>query len=147
MLEFSDMRVMAIDPGKTTGVAVFDGQRFDSYELDSSLEGDVQLCRAIQSLCPRVVICESFRITAQTAKNTQAPWSLEQIGVVRLSSKIVGAKFVLQSPADAKGFSTDAKLKAIQWYVSTPGGHRNDAARHLLAWLVRQGWMDERLYQ
>ena len=37
----------------------------------------------------------------------------------------------------AKSFATDAKLKALDWYERTKDGHANDAARHLVVYLVK----------
>ena len=45
-------------------------------------------------------------------------------------------RFVRQTPAQAKSFGTDDKLRRLGWYTPTPGGHANDAARHLLAFAV-----------
>lgn len=136
--------VMAVDPGKMTGVALFNGTVHRSFELgiDAVFK---ELYRLVQSYLPATVICEAFRITVQTAKNTQAPWSLELIGALRLTCLLFDIPFVLQSPSDAKGFSTDDKLKAMEWYNPSKGGHQNDATRHLMAWLVRNNWYDPRL--
>lgn len=136
--------VLAIDPGYTTGIAWFDGETMDGQEL--VLEGAaVFLYHLITRGKPAVVVCETFRITAATAKNTQAPWSLELIGAVRLACELAGVPLKMQAPGEAKGFATDDKLQALGWYNSTKGGHRNDATRHLLVWLVNNGWWDPRL--
>jgi hypothetical protein len=44
-----------------------------------------------------------------------------------------------QSPAQGKTFATNAKLKKVGWYHQTPGGHANDALRHLLLYATKQG--------
>lgn len=87
------------------------------------------------------VVCESFTIAAHTAKKTRQYWSLESIGAIRWACMKAGVSFTLQSPADAKGFATDAKLKALGWYTPTKDGHANDAARHLLKRAIDIGAM------
>ncbi len=88
-----------------------------------------------------MVVCENFLINAGTAKKTPAPWSLEQIGALRWMAHHHGAGFELQTPADAKTFVTNQRLKdAGCWLVSRE--HARDAARHLLLYLARTGWYD-----
>jgi hypothetical protein len=136
--------VLGIDPGKTTGVALYDllTDHMNGVEL---AEDDVGrwLEEIIFSLRPAVVI-EAFTITAHTARNSQAPWSLEIIGVARHLAAKYDCPFVLQRPGDAKAFATDARLKALGWW--RPGkGHMADAQRHTLLFLIKNGWWDEAL--
>jgi hypothetical protein len=92
-----------------------------------------------------ILVSESFRITMQTAKNTQAPWSLELIGVARMVSRLyTGRELHMQDPSAAKRFSSDAKLKHMGWYQPNKG-HANDAARHLLLTLATRGWLSVEL--
>lgn len=84
-----------------------------------------------------VVICESFRITQETIRKSRQTASLEIIGVLRWLASSHGHKFVLQTPADAKRFMTDAKLRSLDWYSPTTGGHTNDALRHLGLYLAK----------
>ena len=83
-------------------------------------------------------MCESYVITASTLRKTRGEnWSLESIGALRWMANKHRVEFVLQTPADAKRFADDRKLKAAGWYFPTPGGHANDAARHLMLYLAR----------
>ena len=50
-----------------------------------------------------------------------------------------GLELETQMPVEAKKFATNPRLKAQGWYVSTPGGHVNDALRHLYLFLSRRG--------
>lgn len=135
--------VTTVDPGKMTGIAgaYADGSFF---WLETTFD---QTCRHLIEMANKwreemVLVAESFIIGPQTVKNTQAPWSLELIGVCRMVSRLYcGRELKLQSPAEAKRFSSDLRLKHLGWY--TPGkGHANDAARHLLLTLVTRGWID-----
>lgn len=129
--------IIAIDPGLMTGVAVLrpDGTvqaGEDTWQRASEI---IETC--IKTWHP-LVVCESFVITEQTAKHTAAPWSLEGIGVARYLAAREGVEFALQLPVEAKKFSTNARLKAQGWYITTPGGHTNDGLRHLYLNLVHQ---------
>ena len=48
-------------------------------------------------------------------------------------------RLVMQSPSDAKRFSTNQRLKAADMWMPTKGGHANDAQRHLFMYLVKHG--------
>lgn len=133
--------VIAVDPGLHTGVAnlgpdgaVFAGEGTWEETLD-------YLQYALNRLLPYAprVVCETYKITTQTAKLSQAPWSLEGIGAVRFLCRRYGARLEMQDPVEAKRFVTNPRLKAQGWYKSTPGGHVNDALRHLYLWLAKDG--------
>lgn len=137
--------ILALDPGKTTGVAIHnlltDEKEF--FEL-----GFLDVCQQISDLSLEhgtnlKIIAESFIITPNTAKNSQAPWSLEVIGVARFCSLAsCNRDLRLQSPASAKRFSSDQRLKMVGYY--TPGkGHANDAGRHLLLFEATQGYLSK----
>jgi hypothetical protein len=89
------------------------------------------------------VVCERFTINAQTVRNSQAPYSLEQIGVLKHICREHAydpEKIAMQSPADAKAmFPNEALRKVGTWHVGGEG-HANDAMRHALLRLVKTGW-------
>lgn len=135
--------IIALDPGKTTGIAI----RTESGNLSFSEEEFHDACSIVEQFVAfndnAHVVTESFIITPNTAKNTQAPWSLELIGVFRfLTKKYLDKDIVLQTPANAKRFSSDSRLKKIGYW--TPGkGHANDAARHLLLFEAQRGYLSK----
>lgn len=135
--------IVAMDPGKTTGYVLYDRQdgKFGSYETDFDQTCKWLVTHAGSYGPDLLIVSESFLITQQTAKNTQAPWSLELIGVARyVARNMTHRDLVLQAPATAKRFSSDERLKMMGWHV--PGkGHANDAARHLLLALATRGWL------
>lgn len=148
--------VIAVDPGKTTGIVwyvpehdVYHQKQLEFSEMEmlhQLIAAQVEYAESVNTgnahLCALAV--ERFVITAQTAKNTQAPWSLEVIGVTRYFAQRWCVPLVLQSAASAKTFATDRRLKQLGWYV--PGrGHGNDAARHLLLFLIQRGWWSDKL--
>lgn len=142
----SERHIWVLDPGKTTGFVTYDREldEYIPYELNfkdtcaklmtapaASLEGGLLLA------------AEGFIITPQTAKNTQAPWSLELIGVTRMVSEVyLQRPLIIQQPSAAKRFSTDTRLKRMGWY--RPGkGHANDGGRHLLLLLATRGLLSQ----
>lgn len=130
--------VIALDPGKTTGWAEWDGETFLSQELPCwSAVGllDERLIRG----GVEAVVCESYHVTRETLKKTRQYWSLESIGAVRYLCMRRRVPFYLQTPGDAKSFVTNDKLRALDWRWPSAGGHQDDAARHLALWLVRRG--------
>lgn len=147
------MKVMAVDPGVTTGIAVWEskwpGWRAESF---SARQVDEQLAAAeiVRSWVdppgpPRldVLVCESFRLSAGTVKKSQAGSlvTIELIGMLRWLAHRANVPFVLQSPADAEAFSTNDKLNLLGWW--TPGlEHARSATRHLVLYLVRTGCID-----
>lgn len=146
------MIVSAFDPGKVTGFATYDtetqelraGEGEPWSVLLSTLDG---LTAARDRGVERRVVCEDYVITVSTLKKSRGDsWSLKQIGALELIARLTSSDFTLQTPSEAKSFVTDAKLRAVGWFVSTPGGHRNDACRHLVLHLVKSGLLNPSIF-
>jgi hypothetical protein len=145
--------VLAVDPGKATGVVLMSWNGSDPVP-DVILSKEVQpeeFALVIETMLATqrqeddfTVVCERFTINAQTVRNSQAPYSLEQIGVLKHLCRINmydPEKIVFQSPADAKNMFPNPVLKKLgTWHVGGEG-HANDAMRHALLALVRQKWV------
>lgn len=136
--------VLALDPGKTTGWAQFilDGQSYQCGQTTFT-----ETCAMIEEQTGGwgdrlLLVSESFIINMATVKNTQAPWSLELIGVARYFAMTrCHRDLALQMPSSAKGFASDDRLRKLGWYV--PGqGHAMDAARHLILALATRKLID-----
>lgn len=150
--------ILAVDPGKMSGIAgfVYDG---GEPELVFSGEYDFRgyaepIIESIQAAAERnvqlEVVCERFVINAQTVKNSQAPYSLEQIGVLKyllLSHGIDPGLIHMQSPADAKRMFGNDALKKLEYWHRGGDGHALDAIRHGLLYLAKNGWTPLRLLQ
>lgn len=138
------MRIIAIDPGGTTGVATWgdDGLAASQDTPDEVLDylADALAGRFAEDGRPGLVVCESFTISGATLKMSRggSNTALETIGAARYLCRRAGVEFRLQSPAEAKGFSTDEKLRRIGWLPGLPD-HARDAARHLLLACVKCG--------
>lgn len=149
--------VLSVDPGKATGVVMmcWDGftdvpQVLLSKEVQpDEFAGVVEILLNTFKNDPNLtVVCERFTINAQTVRNSQAPYSLEQIGVLKhlcRTNMYDPEKIVFQSPADAKNMFPNPTLKKLgTWHVGGEG-HANDAMRHALLRLVKTGWVPRTL--
>jgi len=147
--------ILAIDPGKATGMALFSFEQ--GQEPVMLWSGEYQQdeyakpIRETLSLYPEAeVVCERFTINMQTVKNSQAPYSLEQIGILKQCLMDVGRKaddIYFQSPADAKAMFDNPKLKKLEYWHRGGEGHALDAIRHGLLRCVKVGWKPLRLLQ
>jgi hypothetical protein len=132
--------VLSNDPGKAWGWAQWRDGTFTSGEDDY-----YEMLVRLETTVPHVdhVICENFIITQATARKTQGElWSPKGIGILEYWCRRQAIPFTLQTPANAKSFSNDGKLRRLEWYRPGHGGHANDAARHLLLWFATKGWYD-----
>lgn len=132
------MRIMAFDPGSSTGVATIRADRvplsdgkweFDSFQLTGEHHDD--LWRLLENMNPDVVVSERFnhRFVGSAVLD-----SVEYIGVLRLWCQRNERTLFEQSPASAKNLFTDSKVKTLEMYK--PGSvHANDATRHILYYL------------
>lgn len=150
------MLIVSQDPGKKTGIATWSDE-----DITMALGGEVFIPKGFHSFEATVdeyflfmakisnyvygavedtrFVSESFIITVQTAKNTQAGWSLELIGVMKYIAKLWFKQDVtLQAPNIGKTFGTDTKLRHMGWYTKG-AGHANDAARHLMTYAAQRG--------
>lgn len=130
---------LAIDPGKVCGVAMWHPMEalvLKSDELTPLETAKLTLDLWNNSLGQLLVICESFQITERTIKTARQHDALDVIGWLTLESQLKAFELVLQTAAQAKSFSTDDKLKALDWFERTKDGHANDAARHMLRYLM-----------
>jgi len=136
------VRILAIDPGKTAGVAWYDSahQSFRSWEREDRVAVVQYVEHLASEFAIDLVVCESF--VPRPGVRTWQPDALETIGALRYVCSRAGVPFDTQSPADAKRFSTNEKLTALGWRNPTPGGHADDAARHLLLAAVRHVAID-----
>lgn len=152
-----DKYVIAIDPGLLTGASVVkipdggDPVALETAELIPKafapwVRGwiDSLSHEGLEFGKEWFIVCERFTINAATAKKTQAPWSLEQIGILKQCMRDVALDeeaLILQNPSDAmKMFDNDALRKVGVWHKGG-GGHANDSLRHALLFAARTGWI------
>lgn len=148
--------VLAVDPGKATGMALFSLESGQEPVLIWSGEFQQdEYARPIRDTLATYgdtldIVCERFTINAQTVRNSQAPYSLEQIGILKQCLMDAGRRaddIYFQSPADAKAMFDNKKLKKLEYWHKGGEGHALDAIRHGLLKLVKTGWKPVRLLQ
>lgn len=147
--------VLSVDPGKATGMALFSYSAGQEPVLVWSGEYQQEEyalpIRTTLKEHPEVeIVCERFTINMQTVKNSQAPYSLEQIGILKQCMLDAGRStddIYFQSPSDAKGMFDNPKLKKLEYWHKGGEGHALDAIRHGLLRLVKIGWKPLRLLQ
>lgn len=145
--------VLAVDPGKMTGLCVFSLEPGEEPVMEWTYEvEEVRFADAVRHYINSVpsleVVCERFVITAQTAKNSQAPFSLELIGVLKQSMRDAGRseqEIHWQKPADAMNLFPNEALKKLKYWHKGGKDHANDSIRHALTYLAGNGWMPSRL--
>jgi hypothetical protein len=136
------IRVIALDPGETTGWAYVEDDRVKIGQLpwqDAASWVHDYVAAAVNRHKTHEVtlVSEAFVVTQATVKKSRDTSSLELIGVCRyLATRYLAKPLVLQSASDAKSFVDDDKLKRLGWYVKGED-HARDAARHLALYLVR----------
>ena len=151
--------ILAVDPGKKSGIASFTYTKGEAPELVDSGEYmfedyHVPILNALRNArifeAEIAVVCERFTINAQTVKNSQAPYSLEQIGILKYLVDSEGLdidKIVFQSPSDAKRMFPNDALKKLGYWHKGGEGHALDAMRHGLLYAVKNGWVPRKLVE
>ncbi|MBT9169231.1 MAG: hypothetical protein DDT19_02585 [Syntrophomonadaceae bacterium] len=131
-------RLLVIDPGETTGVAIFNkGQIEVVKQLTGGWAGMVQELNEIFTvLRPTYVVVEDYKVYAHKTKDHT--WSSlftpKLIGAIEALCTLQGIQPVMQM-ASCKQFVTNDKLRAWNMYV--PGQpHARDAIRHSCYFLL-----------
>lgn len=134
--------VVGVDPGGTTGIALWSPQLGLSLRQVEGADHAVDwLADMARQLTNATFVVEKYIITPATAKLSQQHDPLEIIGALKYVTRRHGHKMVMQSPSEAKAFSTNDKLKRVEWYQ--PGqDHARDASRHVLLYLSKVGIID-----
>jgi hypothetical protein len=149
--------ILAVDPGKASGICYFTVEEGQDPELLWS--GEYQqheyadpirkaFAYAVSKGTRLEVVCERFTITAQTVRNSQAPFSLEQIGILKQIMLDFGRApedIYFQSPADAKAMFSNEKIRILDYWHRGGEGHALDAIRHGLLRLAKSGWIPRKL--
>ena len=140
-------RIVAIDPGVTTGVVmheVIEGEvnpKFTRREFGPD-EHHLQLFDWLKDLRPDVIVFERFEYRIVRNRGTDMPGirleSREYIGVLRLYLQMhPNVEAAPQTVASAKNLYTDDKLKRLGLYRAPLGRqHMNDATRHALYYIT-----------
>lgn len=137
-----DTNIIALDPGKLTGIALlnqkgeFAAKELHFTEVVDAVAETVQLCRITH--VPIWVSAEREVISVKMARESRGDtnWPFEVIGCARYLCYKARVNFVLYSASDAKHFAPNDTLKKLGWYTRGGEGHANDAARILAVTLA-----------
>lgn len=130
------MQIIAIDPGKVSGFAKWTTTS-DRKPFVMEVHNYHDVARTFRPSKPDLAVCEQFIISQRTIRTAQDPSALRLIGWLDITCHLKGIRFELQSPGDAKRFVSNELLQTLGWYTPTPGGHANDALRHLFLAVLR----------
>lgn len=144
------MRIMGIDPGGTTGIAIIDVEWDDSrFEPDpaTTLVHNEQIearwghetasvGQAIDTLIddfrPDLLAVENFIITQRTVRFTRQPDALWIIGGVYFIADLRGIPVHLQPASLAKTTWPDTRITSSGWGKVVKGKHARDGLKHAL---------------
>lgn len=135
--------VLWIDPGKVTGIAVYDpSARAESQRAVQDEYAFMQAADQIEAICKfygkRLLIgWEAFIIGPQThKKSADAHHSIEMIGVARRAALVSECTILTSAKPDERNLATPDMVRAVGWW--RPGkDDAQSAAQHLLAWMLR----------
>ena len=128
-------RILAFDPGGTTGYAVLIDDKDDKIDT-GILEGEHHhpLLNFLHDWAPETIVYERFDYR-RNKKHAELD-SVEYIGVIKMYGQMTNCPIIEQPQLKGqKGFWTDDKLKELELY--TPNiTHPNDAVRQLLYYIT-----------
>jgi Holliday junction resolvasome RuvABC endonuclease subunit len=146
-------RVIGLDPGGTTGVAVLEWtDRYDLIDLDQlpmgTALGTVQFM--VKGYQPDAVAVERFivgRRASRSGTSKAGEFARELIGAIRFERKADGGLLcAMHTASQVKRWATDKRLDAAGLLAATKGqGHARDAVRHALFTMVERGWAPDPL--
>jgi DNA-directed RNA polymerase sigma subunit (sigma70/sigma32) len=141
----SDMKILALDPGKTTGYILYEPDTRTILE-----RGELELFDRVDDLISLAdfVIYESFGLFEHKAKDQIGSEfeACQVIGVIKYFLKKTGRDYVVQKPSD-QIFFDDKKLAKLN--MRSKSNHINSATKHLLMYLLRtkDQWLIQRLHE
>lgn len=130
-------RLLAVDPGETTGVAVFDHNQEKTSLIYAAQIDTWPLNNAVPNLgrlldySPKHIVCEAYHVYSwklDQHKFSEVP-TIQIIGCLRTLAIQRGTGVSFQTAQVGKGFSTDKKLEFWDLYL-TGLVHARDSIRH-----------------
>lgn len=141
------MRVLAVDPGGTTGFTFWQGSDSPTdAEFRTWMDDDPhRVCDTVYDMLYAgldAVVCENFVIGAGTIKKSRkgSNTAIEIIGALRWLTTRWRCPYALQMPGDVT-YIDDAKLKRMGWYTPGPD-HARSSTRHLVHYLLSINALD-----
>lgn len=143
------LRILGVDPGGTSGVALidvpWDETRYEpspnTHMFDCQIESSWgtgpqsvgwQMRDLIENYAPELIVIEKFIITQQTVRFTRQPDALWIIGGVRFLADTFMIPVHMQPASLAKTTWDSERLKDTGWAKVVKQRHARDALRHAL---------------
>jgi hypothetical protein len=133
-LDSCETRVLAFDPGETTGVACIQNGcvlRYDQVVTKPVGPGAFILADIIELAEPAILICEDYKVYSW--KSNEHKWAsihtLRLIGAIEYICHMRALQLHLEMAQVPKEFMTDDKLRGLGLYL-TGKPHARDAMRH-----------------
>lgn len=129
------------DPGKMTGIAVYEFQVLPAYRFTCDELDFRQACSRIEYLCQMhgyslAIGWERFTINAQTHKKTPQHDALKVIGVAEYMAAKYRCQVLPPAQQESPSAAEQAALRELGWWV--PGkDDAQSAAAHMLRWMLR----------
>ena len=137
-------RVLALDPGGTTGwasITMFkNNQVAYASGLLQSQEHHTELYGLLSQTAVDVddyrIVCESFEYRNQSRPGLELI-SKEYIGVTKLYCQLFDVPLTMQTASQGKAFTKDENIKKLGlWSTQRDDRHAMDAYRHLFVYLI-----------
>lgn len=129
------VRIIGVDPGKTTGLAILDlagGAWFTEMADAAGVPHNLRVMIRAGDL----VAAEKFVVSRRAGRSSSAKageQARDILGALREICRENGAQFVTYPAVVVKRWAADKRLKAAGLHAPTKGiGHARDAARHAL---------------
>lgn len=125
--------LLCLDPGETTGWAVFENGKLTAAGQAKTKEGGWEtIAKLFDDVMPTHVIFENYRVYAHKLErhSNSEVYTLRLVGVIEFLCDVIhNISRYDQMAYQAKGFVSDDKLK--DWDFYKPGyRHARDAIRH-----------------
>lgn len=138
-------RLLCLDPGETTGYAVFSGTSLVQVGQSPTYQGGWwEIHNLFAKIEPTHVVYENYRVYAHKLErhSYSEVYTLRLIGVIEyLCTVNYNIPFYNQMALEAKGFCTDDRLK--DWGFYKEGlKHGRDAIRHGVHFLLHNKEID-----
>jgi hypothetical protein len=129
------MKLLAVDPGNTTGWALFNTEDLSLIHSDAQPYTLLEWWELLQAIAPKQMVVERFALYAHKAENqvNSTFLTVEVIGVCRLYSQVVGIPMATQTAQQGKQIWSDGRLKQFDYWQ--PNKHARDAIRHGLTFM------------
>lgn len=127
-----DHWVLAIDPGETTGIAVFQGTKLFQFDQIPMAGMPDALSELLEYQTYSQIVIESYRVYADKAQShtrSEVP-TLQLIGVLRYIIEKAAVPYRMQSASQAKAFQTNDRLREWGLWQGHKNKHAHDAIRH-----------------